>query len=302
MSVRSNKIIGVFATAVLIAGAFAVLQGCTGKTPASPVFAIPPAPVLASNIIDDFEDGNISMSTDLVGAVNEPTTQYVSAPSDPNDPSSPMVLQPVSTGMVPLGVWIASSWGPNNKVNNPYVYQDGQGALGSNGYIRLWCKPGGLVEPPIVPPAIKALYVAYQLEGKLCNGYPYDALTPGFTGVRFYYKLGSADTCAAFRRFDVAIQQTLPIADGGDGTCQPDVANHDCFDHFGAFLPAAPTNTWSLRSYTFVSLTRRSFGEPLTGNLLDYRSNFVKLVWQHGLNGVPGSATVDYWVDQVEFF
>jgi len=262
------------------------MGGCGKNQSTAPSFATPPPPAVAANVVDDFEDGNLLMNINLAGASSPGGTQYAASAAPPTDPSGATVLQPVYQPPMPLGVWVASSWG-GNSVNQPYLMQDGQGANGSRAYIRLF---GNLVEP--APP----VYAAYQLEGKLMNGAPYDALTPGFTGVSFYYKLGAADNCP-YRRFAIALQQTLPKGDdSGDGSC-----GTDCYDHYGSSLDPAPAGNWVLKSYPFSALSQ-AFGAPVPGALMGNRKNFVKLVWQQGRNGSPGISRVDYCVDDVRFF
>jgi hypothetical protein len=272
------------AVLLLSAASFATLQGCKGNAPGAPVFATPPPAPLANNIIDNFEDGNLLMNISLAGAASSPTTTYVAVPADPLNPSGPTNLQPVVNPSVPLGVWVASSWG-GNTVNNPYIFTDGLGALSSLGYIHL---VGNLTEPN--PPA----YASYQLEGKFNNGAAYDAATPGFTGIRFYYKLGATDNCLQ-RRFMIAVRQSLPGPDGG--TCPS-----NCYDHPGADQAANPRDTWVLKSYTFTSLTQLGWGYVVPGGLPAHRTDFIKLVWINGRNGAAGTSKVDYYVDQVEFF
>jgi hypothetical protein len=117
--------------------------------------------------------------------------------------------------------------------------------------------------------------------------------------------VGATDTCS-FRRFDIATTWTLPASEGGNGFCT------SCYDHYGANLPAGPS-PWTLRTYNFTALSRRMFLSPPTlpttlpiGTtaplFLDYRADFVKLVFQHGRNNVAGTSPVDYAVDQFEFF
>ena len=119
MKTGTLKIKQLVAFALLLGGAFAALQGCQGKTPAAVVFGIPPKAPLASNIIDDLEDGNQLMSINLLGAASVPSTQYVVTPANPNNPSSSSTIQPVYMPSVPLGVWVASSWGGNAVVLQP---------------------------------------------------------------------------------------------------------------------------------------------------------------------------------------
>ncbi len=283
---------------LLLMSALWINQGCTAKAPAAPVFAIPPPVGLANNIIDNFEDGNTSMSVDLKGAASLPQTVISYVPSDPQDPNSPLVAQGVVNPPVPLGSWVGSSWA-GNAVNTPYIFTGAStspapsnlilssGALGTKGYCRLFGP---------IHDAADGTYPAFQLEGKFKGTAPYDASS--FTGIQFYLNIPTADTCPT-RRFSIATIWTLPAAEGGNGYCT------SCYDHYGANFAAGSTGGWVLRSYTFTTLSRGGFLVPagIPNNMpLTMRTDFVKLVFQFGRNGTSGNSVVDYAVDEFSFF
>ena len=304
-----NKQNGWFARALVLGlltvSALWTSQGCTAKAPAAPVFAIPPPVGLPNNVIDNFEDGNTSMSVDLKGDASLPST--VTSYTVPVDATGLTTAHTVVVPPVPLGSWVASSWA-GNTVNTPYIFTGAStspapanlvlssGALGTKGYCRLFGSIKDLAD---------GTYPAFQLEGKF-NGQSlshginaYDATS--FTGVQFYINIAPTDTCPA-RRFNIATIWTVPPSEGGLSTANGGCLS--CYDHYSAVFAPGSTGGWVLRTYTFTSLQRQGFGSPTlpTSMPAAYRTDFVKLVFQFGRNGSAGTSTVDYAVDEFSFF
>ena len=138
-------------------------------------------------------------------------------------------------------------------------------------------------------------YPTIDLQAQMDSGQQYDASF--FTGVKFYIKVGTDDN-AGKRVFQIPLSTTQ--APPG-GAC--DNSNNTCYDHF--FSPYQSTNgVWKQLSFTFASLTRQGFGNALVPPTLtgDNLKKFLWLQWEEGNNNVKGVITVDYSVDQIEFF
>lgn len=245
-------------------------QGCTAKMPSATTFVATATPTVPPNVIANMEDGGTYLNPAMSG---------------------------VGPTGVPNGFWVASSWGdPRNIVNGTsgadIVFLGGMGANGTNGSIHIY---GTIYDWG------DGQYPSYQLEGKLKGGQYFDALVYGFTGVKYYLKIGTTDTCT-YRRFNVPCGGTTPPSGGGWCTSQ-------CFSHFGAALGTASTGLWTQRTHPFLSLSR-AFGNPLTPATLSGANlqQLLQVQWQFGLNLAsppptpPRSAVVDYWVDEIEFF
>jgi hypothetical protein len=188
----------------------------------------------------------------------------------------------------PDGVWYASTWDLGNIINSNYVTCGNVGANGTDCAIHLF---GNITDYS------DGQYPSFQLEGILSKGY-YDG--SAFSGVNFYYKTGTADTCS-FRRFNLVIAQTQQDIKGG--TCPS-----NCFDHYGYNLNET-YGVWKQAKYYYnttlgsPALSRNGWGYP-TGITLSgiYLKQIIELQWQFGRNGTKGTSYVDYWVDEVEFF
>jgi hypothetical protein len=244
-------------------------QGCTAKMPASTTFVATATPTVPPNIIDNLEDGDTYLNPAMCG---------------------------VGASGAPYGFWVASSWGdPANLINgrsgSPIVFGGSVGANGTDSAIHIY---GTIIDHA------DNQYPSFQLEGKLKGGNYFDAVPYGFVGVRFYYKTGT-DTCT-FRRFNLPIAATSPSSTGG-------YCLTSCFDHFGASL--TPTSgAWSLKTYYFNAtlgtpiLSRQGFGSAISPTTLSgsHLSQLLQVQWQFGRNGSAGTSSVDYWIDEVEFF
>jgi hypothetical protein len=258
---------------VCLSGVFSLVlignQGCTAKMPASTTFVATATPTVPPNVADNMDDCDSNMNPAMSG---------------------------VNSSGSPLGFWVASSWGdPGNLINGAaganVVFCGNVGANNTNGAIHLYgtIKDNG-----------DGQYPSFQLEGKFKGSLYFDSTVYGYRGVRFYYKTGT-DTCT-FRRFNLPIAATSPPATGG-------YCATACYDHFGASL-LATNGVWTQRSYYFNAtlgtpfLQRQGFGSAITPATLsgNHLKQLIQVQWQFGRNGSAGTASVDYWIDEVEFF
>lgn len=238
-------------------------QGCNGKSPSQSSVVATATPTLAPNVISNLENDSLALN-----AVS-----------------------------FPQGTWYASTWGdPGNKVNPNWVTCGGVGANGTDCAVHLF----GLLTDNS-----DGQYPSFQLECILGSGY-FDASR--FAGVRFDYKFGTDDnplppnlgigevSCSPYRRFNLVIAATQQDIKGG--TCPS-----DCFDHFGLSLNAT-NDAWVPKSCIFSTMTKSFDGTPHNLTVLhpDDLKQVIELQWQVGRNGHKGRYTVDYWVDEVEFF
>jgi len=263
-----------WAGAAMFLASFLVLSlvggsGCASKTPTAASFVATSTPTLPSNFIDNLEDGDAYLNPTFCGVKR--------------------------TG-VPEGFWVASSWGdPSNVINGgpgkPFVFSGAVGANGTDSAIHIYGQ---------VTDHADGQYPAFQLQGKLQGGEYYDTVPYGLVGVRFYYKTG-VDTCPT-RRFNLPIAATTESS--GGGTCM-----NKCYDHFGA--PLTPTSgAWSMKAYYFNAalgtpfLSRKGFGSAISPATLSgaHLSQVLEVQWLFGRDGAAGESSVDYWIDEVEFF
>jgi hypothetical protein len=252
---------------LLLAMSFFGTQGCVNKTPGMAAFVATSTPTLPSNVIDDLEDGDVYLNPAMSG---------------------------VSSGGAALGYWVASTWGDTSNIINgsagaPFVFRGGVGAAGTLASIHIY----GTIKDNA-----DAQYPSFQLQGKLKGGAVFDTTALGYKGVRFYYKVGSGDNCPT-RKFFLPVSSTTPPI--GGGTCTDSAI---CYDHFGATL-ASTADLWVQKIYYFRSadgtpvLTKRNGStKPNETDL----QRVLEVQWQFGRNNLLGTSTVDYWVDEVEFF
>ena len=180
----------------------------------------------------------------------------------------------------PGGSWMTLSFA-GNKANDDFI-----AAGGANGSAKCAHVFGTLIDKG------DASYPAFTLQGKFKDSGYYDA--SAFTGLRFYYKSPATDQ-ALKRRFAVGTAPTLPASEGG--TC-----SDGCYNNFGMDLKASPD--WIQMSSSFADLKRESgWGSPVTPpDLTDHLKEFITIKWDHSANNAAGSYTIDYYVDEVEFF
>lgn len=183
------------------------------------------------------------------------------------------------------GNWGTLTWGdPSNVVNNPFVVAGGAG--GSSFAVHIY---GTLTDNG------DGQYPSFALQCRLNTGSTYDASF--FTGVRFDYRAGTSDN-ANIRRFFITLPELAPLADGGSCTG----ATGQCGDYHGIFYDPPPTS-WTKQALAFSSLTQEGFGiSPSPADLDGNKDHLFWMQWNHGGGNVAGSYTIDYWVDNVEFY
>ncbi len=162
-------------------------------------------------------------------------------------------------------------------------------APGANG-TAMACHVAGYVSDPG-----DGTYPAVDLIAPMDWGDKYNASF--FSGVKFYYNISAADG-AAKRVFEIPTYQTQGTPAGG---C--DASSGKCYDHFSAPLPGTNGN-WQAFSVKFTDLTRAGFGTPLNPpNLSGFNlTQILWLQWEEGNNNNGASSTIDFWVDEIEFF
>ncbi len=139
------------------------------------------------------------------------------------------------------------------------------------------------------------VYPAVGLQAQMESGKKYNLSF--FTGVKFYFKTSTADN-ALKRVFQIPIYQTQGIP---SGNC--DNSTNKCYDHFGTTL-AATNGNWQQLSLKFSSLTRTGFGFSLNPTDLSgfNLTQVLWLLWEEGNGNAAGTATIDFWVDEIQFF
>jgi hypothetical protein len=228
-----------------------------------------------------------------LGAKNEPLTDHL---KDPSSLKAKVVVPPeqrlasnfedgtpnVNPKLINGGggSWNAFSFG-GNTVNNPFV-MDG-GANGTKKAAHLF---GSLVNKG------DNSYPAFTLVMKPKASGFYDA--SAFSGIRFYYKCPATDK-TLFRRLTVPIGATLPSS--GGGTCQD-----GCYNHFGADLTSSAD--WTLVKEAFNTFKRSpGWGSPVNPpDFTDHLNEIVDFEWSNSTGNTAGTAAVDFWVDEVEFY
>ena len=139
------------------------------------------------------------------------------------------------------------------------------------------------------------VYPAIDLQAQMEGGKRYNMSF--FTGVNFYFKTGTDDS-AKKRVFQIPLYETQAVP---TGNC--DNSTNRCYDHFGTAL-SATNGSWQKLSLKFSSLTRQGFGFPLTPTDLSgfNLTQVLWLLWEEGNSNAAGTATVDFWVDEIQFF
>ena len=111
----------------------------------------------------------------------------------------------------------------------------------------------------------------------------------------FNYKCPPTDQ-TLYRKISVPIGGTLPTSAGG--SCQD-----GCYNHFGADLSSSAD--WVPVKLDFKSAFKRSpgWGSPVNPpDFTDHLNEISDFEWNNATGNVAGSAGVDFWVDEVEFF
>jgi hypothetical protein len=178
------------------------------------------------------------------------------------------------------GSWNAFSYA-GNAVNSPFVV-DG-GANGTKKSAHLF---GTLTNKG------DNSYPSFTLVMKPKSAGFYDA--GAFSGISFYYKCPPTDQ-TLYRRLTVPIAATLPTS--GGGTCQD-----GCYNHFGADLSSSAD--WALVKKAFNTFKRSpGWGSPVNPpDFVDHLNEIVDFEWNNSTGNTAGTAGVDFWVDEVEFY
>lgn len=122
-----------------------------------------------------------------------------------------------------------------------------------------------------------------------------------FTEVQFYIKV-AVDDNASTRSFIIPIAPTVATTSGG--TCVPNPSSGGwCYANFSATYPAT-NGSWQLITLPFASITRPTYGVPLTPSTFSgvNLQQILSLEWSEGNNNVAGNVTADFYVDEVQFY
>jgi len=139
-------------------------------------------------------------------------------------------------------------------------------------------------------------FPAVELEAQMEGGNLYDGSF--FSGVKFYIWIGG-DDAALKRDFSIPVYQTQGTPQGG---CVGGNAG-GCYDNF-AVNYTAPSGQWALGSVPFTSLQQAYAGvvtnpPTFTGANLQ---QMLWLQWEESRNNTPGTSTIDFAVDDIEFY
>lgn len=117
-----------------------------------------------------------------------------------------------------------------------------------------------------------------------------------FSGIKFFIKTSSADNVGT-RSFQIPVVKTS-VAPAG--TC---ALYNSCYNNFFYTYPATNGN-WQSVVIPFNTMTRQSYGGAISPTTLSGTNlqQILSLQWSEGNNNVPGTVTVDFYVDEVQFF
>ena len=117
-----------------------------------------------------------------------------------------------------------------------------------------------------------------------------------FSGIKFYIKTSPADNVGT-RSFAIPIVKTS-VAPAG--TC---ALYNSCYNNF-AYAYTATNGNWQLVSIPFNTMARQSYGGAISPTTLSGTNlqDILSLQWSEGNQNVPGTVTVDFYVDEVQFF
>lgn len=142
-----------------------------------------------------------------------------------------------------------------------------------------------------------ASYPAAELEAMMEGGNLYDGSF--FSGVKFYLWIGPDDN-ALKRDFSIPVFQTQGTPQGG---CVGGNAG-GCYDNFGVLLTGS-AGQWGAYNVPFSSLTQAYAGVVTTPNPNFAGQNLQQMLWlqwEEGRNNTAGTSTLDYAVDDIEFY
>lgn len=255
---------------------WALLAGCTnhtpfdssypGLTPTPNVTPVYPAPTSVPNraLVANFDNNSPLVNPNLMEMNNKPTYILKTAGSVTAVNNFPSNITGFG-GSVQLG-------GANG---TPYAFRV-QGTLTDSG---------------------NATYPAAELEAMMEGGNLYDGSF--FTGVKFYLKIAAADTTTK-RTFSIPVYQTQGTPQGG---CVGGNAG-GCYDNFAFDLTAGTSGQWKAFNIPFSSLAQAYAGvvtnpPTFTGANLQ---QMLWLQWEESRNNTAGTSSIDYSVDDIEFY
>jgi len=270
--------------------------GCEPRTVPVGAYAAPGS-IFNQSLVVNFDELPITITTSIPPV----TVVYFQPPSSPitdtngfpltqGYPINPYLAEPGVPGNVlqfPGSVQVVNNF-PNNEAAT--LTFSGPGANNSRFAARIF---GTLNDPGT------GIYPAVDFQVPMENGNQYNM--GFFTGVKFYFKTSLADS-AVKRVFQIPTIQTQALP---SGACNN--STNKCYDHFTATLTSTG-GAWQSYSIKFTDLTRQGFGFPLNGppNLTGVNLQQVLwLQWEESNNNVQtpnGGITIDFWVDEVEFF
>lgn len=142
-------------------------------------------------------------------------------------------------------------------------------------------------------------YPSLSLDGFIdtASPLPKNAYNAGFfTGIKFMMNISPADT-STDRHFFIPTLQEAPPPQGICG------AGSACYNFFG-FTFTSGTNGWKQFTFNFTDLTPTPYGlipTPPTFTGVNLQE-VLWLRWQSGRANTAGTSTVDFWVDEVQFY
>ncbi len=184
-------------------------------------------------------------------------------------------------------------------INPTSGYGTGSGALaspGANGTGFCYHVSGAVTDTG------NATYPSLQLQIPLekspsVTAY-YDAQL--FTGVKFYLKVMGTDN-AGKRVFSIPVAQTEPPSAGGD--CNLSAPSNACYNDFVVNY-ASTGGVWQSTTAPFATFTRGAYGAAISPTTLSGLNlqQILYLDWAESNNNVPGNLTIDFYVDEVQFY
>lgn len=273
-SKQSGKAAGLLLVVVGSAGlGWAVLAGCTnhtpfesgypGLTPTPNVTPVYLAPTMVPNktLVANFDNNSPLINPNLMEMNNAPSYNLKAAGSVTAVNNFTSDLTGF-TGVVQAGGF-----------NSPYCFR----------------VTGTLYDPGT------NTFPAAELEAQMEGGNLYDGSF--FSGVKFYMLIGSDDT-ATKRDFSIPVYQTQGTPQGG---CVGGNAG-GCYDNFTVNI-SAPSGQWVSFNVPFNTLVQAYAGVVTVPSTFSGANlqQMLWLQWEESRNNTPGTSTIDYAVDDIEF-
>lgn len=241
-------------------------SGYPGLTPTPNVTPVYPAPTLVPNrtLVANFEGNTPLVNPNLMEMNNPPTYILKTAGSVTGVNNFPAALTGFSAMVVPGGA------------NGSFFSFRVQGTLADAG---------------------NSQYPAAELEAQMEGGNLYDGSF--FSGVKFYMKIGTDDT-ALKRDFSIPVYQTQGTPQGG---CVGGNAG-GCYDNFMILLNQT-SGAWISNNIPFSSLAQAYPGVETKPDPYFEKQNLQQMLWlqwEESRNNTAGTSTIDYSVDDIEFY